>query len=323
MPLPFAISGRYCFDQNGSMSTPHIVETKQNQLLGSNVTGVRSYLASRRDFLRWTGRLAAAAFLAGGTATAYGFWEAGQVQIREATISLPNLPPPFVGKRLLLLTDIHLGKRVSLAYVKRVVEMANRLRPDAIALVGDFIHKHSVRPESLPTCFEALERLEAPLGVFAVPGNHDLQHSSTAYFEEIRKTKLTDLTNRSIGLTLADERLWLAGVDDHWWGEPDQEAALSGIPLDAATVLLSHNPDFAEEHPNSRVGLVVSGHTHGGQVVLPGDGGSWIPSRYGEKYRAGLVKGPASQVFVSRGLGMSGVPIRLCCPPEINVLTLT
>jgi predicted MPP superfamily phosphohydrolase len=306
----------------GRMTTPKAVETNGAQRPNPWMEGLRNYYASRRGFLRWTGRLAAAAVLAGGTAAAYGYWEAGQIQVREATISLPKLPRPFFGKRLLLLTDIHLGPLVSLAYVERLVEMANQLRPDAIALVGDFVHKDSVQSEWLPTCFRALERLEAPLGVFAVPGNHDLHRSRKAFADAIGETTLTNLTNQSMELRLEGERLWLAGVDDHWWGQPDQEAALRGISHDEAVVLLSHNPDFAEENPDARVGLVVSGHTHGGQVVLPGDGGRWIPSRYGDKYRAGLVQGPASPVFVSRGLGVTGLPIRFACPPEMNLLTL-
>ena len=105
-------------------------------------------------------------------------------------------------------------------------------------------------------------------------------------------------------------------------GEPDVAAALKDIPENAAVVLLSHNPDLAEEQADERVGLILSGHTHGGQIYLPGMGTTWLPSNYGEKYRCGLVQGPASQVFISRGLGESGIPLRLNCPPEINLLTL-
>jgi hypothetical protein len=111
-------------------------------------------------------------------------------------------------------------------------------------------------------------------------------------------------------------------VDDLWWGKPDLDTALRQVPDGAAVVLLCHNPDFAESHPDPRVGLMLSGHTHGGQVYLPQSGSPWIPSRHGDKYRAGLVQGPAARVFVSRGLGESGVPVRLNCPPEINLLTL-
>jgi predicted MPP superfamily phosphohydrolase len=123
-------------------------------------------------------------------------------------------------------------------------------------------------------------------------------------------------------IMLNSETLRLAGLDDLWWGKPDLDAALEDVPTGEEVVLLSHNPDFAEEHPDPRVGLALSGHTHGGQVYLPLLGAPWAPTRYGEKYLAGLVRGPASQVFVTRGLGEAGVPLRFNCPPEINLLTL-
>jgi predicted MPP superfamily phosphohydrolase len=123
------------------------------------------------------------------------------------------------------------------------------------------------------------------------------------------------LTNRSHRLTLDGQHLWLAGVDDIYWGRPDLPRALSKVSEQDALILLCHNPDFAEQLPEPRVGLMLSGHTHGGQIYLPSIGSPWIPSKFGDKYRHGLVQGPASQVFVSRGLGEAGIPIRLNVPP--------
>ena len=142
------------------------------------------------------------------------------------------------------------------------------------------------------------------------------------YRELVAATPLTDLTNRNRPVALGGDRLWLAGVDDLWWGKPNLDRALDGVPPGAAVVLLSHNPDFAENRPDIRVGLVLSGHTHGGQVYLRGLGSTWLPSKYGAKYRHGLVRGPASAVFVSRGLGEAGVPLRIHAPPEVCLLTL-
>jgi uncharacterized protein len=280
-------------------------------------------LSTRRRFLRWTGRVAAGTLLAGSLTAAYGSWEASQLQIRRQAVVIPNLPQPFVGKRIVMITDLHLGPYVSRAFIERVVETANQLRPDAFALVGDFVHKGTRKVEQLPECLHVLERLEAPLGVFAVPGNHDLHEAGQVYQDSIRATSLTDLTNRSVQVDSEGEQLWFAGVDDFWEGKPDQKSALHSVSTDAAVVMLCHNPDFAEKRPDHRIGLMLSGHTHGGQVVVPGDSGLWIPSQYGDKYRAGLVQGPASQVYVSRGVGLTGVPVRINCPPEINELTLT
>ncbi len=278
---------------------------------------------TRRKFLRRT--LWGTAALAGvaGTATGYGFWEASQIRVRRLTVGLPNLPPAFVGKTVAVLADFHHGPFVGLDFVRGAVAVAQALAADAYALVGDFAHKGTHTTEQLPPCLEALSALTAPLGVFAVPGNHDMQHAGRVYREAIRATPITDVTNRAVRLAAGGDELWIAGVDDLWWGKPDLTAALHGIPAGAAVVLLAHNPDYAEDVRDPRVGLMLSGHTHGGQVYLPGFGAGWMPSRFGDKYRGGLVEGPAHQVFVSRGLGEAGVPVRLNCPPEINLLTLT
>ncbi len=279
-------------------------------------------LPTRRRFLRRALRIAAGGTLATGLAAAYGRWEASRIQVRRTTVSIPHLPAGFVGKTVAVLADFHHGPYVSIGFVREAVRLANALAPDAVALVGDFAHKGTHTAEQLPPCLEALERLRAPLGVYAVPGNHDMQQAGQVYRDCIGTTSLCDLTNRSVRLTSAGAHLWLAGVDDLWWGEPDLETALRGVPEGSAVVLLSHNPDFAEEHPDGRVGLVLSGHTHGGQMVVPLLGGLWLPSRYGDKYRCGLVEGPASQVFVWCGIGTAGLPFRINCPPEIHLLTL-
>jgi len=252
----------------------------------------------------------------------YGFLEASQIRIRRQNVPVPNLPPPFACKTVAVLADLHHGPLVGLEFIREAVRQANELKPDLIALVGDYAHQGLHTDVQLPPCLEALSDLRAPLGVFAVPGNHDMQHSGRVYREAIATTPLLDLTNRSQRLSVDGADLWLAGVDDLYWGRPDLKKALAGVPAGAAVVLLCHNPDFAEDAPDSRVGLMLSGHLHGGQAYLPGLGAWWLPSKYGTKYLRGLVQGPASRVFVSRGLGEAGVPLRLNVPPEINLLTL-
>lgn len=158
--------------------------------------------------------------------------------------------------------------------------------------------------------------------MFAVPGNHDMLDGGRAYRELIAPTPVTDLTNRNTPITRGGAKLWLAGVDDYWWGKPDIAAALDGVPLGAATILLCHNPDFLELTPDARVGIAVCGHTHGGQVQLPGLGYCFNPSRYGDKYRYGLVESPAHPAYVTSGLGEAGAPLRFGVPPEIALLTL-
>ena len=279
-------------------------------------------LVTRRSFFRRAFRAGVALSGLGVVTAGYGLWEASQIQVRRAVVRLPNLPPAFSGKTIAVLADIHHGLFVGIGFIREAVRMANSLAPDIVALVGDFVNKGTHTGEHLGSCLEALSDLKAPLGVFAVPGNHDMQDDGRVYRELIPDYPLSDLTNRPVRLTVAGASLWLAGVDDLWWGKPDLGAALSGVPDGAAVVLLSHNPDFAEESPDPRVGLILSGHTHGGQIYLPALGLNYQPSRYGSKYRCGLIQGPASQVYVTCGVGTAGPPLRLNCPPEINLLTL-
>jgi len=277
---------------------------------------------TRRSFLHRALRTSAATAAIGGVTACYGFWEVSQIRLRRQTIALPNLPPSFVGKTLAVLTDFHHGPYVGIDFIRGAISLAQSLNADAYALVGDFAHKGNHAAEQLPLCLEVVSMLKAPLGVFAVPGNHDMLNGGQLYRDAIRTTSLTDLTNRAVPITNGADTLWFAGVDDYWWGKPDLKRALAEVPANAAVVLLSHNPDFAETSPDDRVGLMLSGHTHGGQVYLPVLGAPWMPSGYGKKYSGGLVRGPQSQVFVSRGLGEAGVPVRLNCPPEIHLLTL-
>ena len=277
---------------------------------------------SRRSFLRRSVKLTLGAAAAAGISIGYGFWEASQIRIARQTIVLPRLPKNFVGKTIAILSDFHHGPFVSLRFIREAVSLASALKPDAFALIGDFAQKGTDPAEQLPQCLEAVSKLRAPLGVFAVAGNHDHQVEGMAYGEFVSLAPLNDMTNRAECLTLGGERLWLAGVDDLLWGQPNLKKALKDIPDDDSVVLLSHNPDLAEVYPDERVDLILSGHTHGGQIYLPGLGAGWLPSMYGQKYCSGLVQGPASQVFVSRGLGESGIPLRMNCPPEINLLTL-
>lgn len=277
---------------------------------------------NRRKFIKRTFWCGAALAGVGSTTAGYGFWEASQIRIRRQTVSLEQLPNAFHGKTVAILADFHHGPFVGLPFIRSAVEIAASLEADAYALVGDFAHKGTHTAEQLPPCLEALSVLKAPLGVFAVPGNHDMQDSGKIYREAIRATPLTDLTNRAIRVELNGDALWFAGVDDLWWGKPNLPFALKDVRTDDGVILLAHNPDFAEVSPDARVKLILSGHTHGGQVYAPGLGTARLPSNYGDKYRGGLVRGPASQVFVSRGLGEAGVPLRLNCPPEINLLTL-
>lgn len=272
----------------------------------------------RRTFLK--AAVATAVPAAPLAVASYGLYEAGSVRIERPTVALPHLPAAFDGLRVAFLTDIHHGPYIGLDYVASLVRTTLALAPDLILLGGDYVSKE---PKYVGPCFEVLAGLAAPLGVFGVLGNHDYWHGLGESHAGFRAAGIGELTNGGVWLERGTNRLRLAGVDDLWGGRPNLVAALGDATPTDACLLVSHNPDYVETLRDSRVGLVLSGHTHGGQVYVPGYGAPIVPSRYGQKYLHGLVQGPAARVYVSRGLGTVTPPMRFNSPPELTLLTLT
>lgn len=250
---------------------------------------------------------------------AYGLFESGWLQITRHSLPLPHLPPSFEGTTVAFLTDIHHGPFTSLDYVHSVIRTTLALQPDLIVLGGDYSLKDAkyIRP-----CFDALAALKAPLGVFGVLGNHDYWHGLAETREGFEAAGIGELTNRGLWLERGSGRVWLAGVDDLWMGKVDVRAALGATREDDAVLLLSHNPDVAEKMRDTRVGLMLSGHTHGGQVVFPSGDAPFVPSHYGQKYLKGYVQAPHTKVYVSRGLGTTSAPFRVGSRPELTLITL-
>jgi predicted MPP superfamily phosphohydrolase len=271
---------------------------------------------NRRRFLKRAGLATFGAIAAGG---AYPFLEAKWCRVSPRTIVLPNLPEPFDGTTIALITDVHHGPYVPLAYIRHVVSMTNALRPDVVALVGDFIHRS---PDYVEPSIEALETLEARLGRFAVLGNHDHWEGGTLCRATLDASTIDRIDNRGVWLERGGARLRICGVGDLWTDVQDSSSAIGDAGATDAVVMLSHNPDYAERLRDNRVGLMLSGHTHGGQVIIPGYGAPIVPSAYGQKYVYGLNQGPRCQVFTSRGVGTVSPPVRFLCRPEISLLTL-
>jgi predicted MPP superfamily phosphohydrolase len=270
----------------------------------------------RRGFLK---AALAAAVPAPIAAASYGLFEATWVQIERPALRMPRLSRAFDGLRIAFLTDIHHGPYISTDYIASVVRTTLILGPDLILLGGDYSSKEAkyIRP-----CFETLAGLKAPLGVYGVLGNHDYWHGLAETRQGMKAAGIGELTNRGVWLERGGSRLRLAGVDDLWEGQPDLAAALGEATPADACLLVSHNPDFAETLHDPRVGLVLSGHTHGGQATVPGFGAPIVPSRYGQKYLKGLVDAPATRVYVSRGLGTVTPPLRYNARPELTLITL-
>ena len=276
----------------------------------------------RRKFLKAMGLVALGSAAAG---TAYPFLEAKWCRVVRRTIALPNLPPTSRGTTVALLADVHHGPFVPLAYIRHVVAMTNALKPDIVALAGDFVHRHDAY---IAPAIDELGKLKGALGRFAVRGNHDNRdYHGTRNFRPLSRAalveaKLPDLNNTGTWFERGGARLRICGVGDLWTDHQDLETALGDATESDAVLLLSHNPDFVETIRDRRVGLVLSGHTHGGQIILPGYGAPIVPSRYGQKYLYGLVDGPCCPVFVTRGVGTVTPPVRFLCRPEVVLITL-
>ena len=243
-----------------------------------------------------------------------------RVEIVRKHIPIQDLPEAFDGFRICQITDVHHGPFVDLEYISRVVDMANHLRPHVTVLTGDYV---SHNPVFISPCVSALSGLEARLGVYAVLGNHDYWEGAEQIRDEFRRAGITELTNCGLALRRKKQEIYLAGLDDLWAGRPDLKSALAARQDGLVTILLSHNPDCAETVPASaRVDLMLSGHTHGGQIKIVPERHARVPSRYGRKYLSGLVHAPHTRVYVSRGIGVSALPVRVLCPPELTLLEL-
>ena len=270
---------------------------------------------TRRQFVK---RAAVASVALGGV---YPFLEAKWCRLTRRTVAIPNLPSVFDGTTVAYLSDVHHGPYVPRLYVRSVVDTTNRMNPDIVLLGGDYSH-HGTR--YVAPVHEDLGRLRAKMGRFAVLGNHDSWDGLDESIAGLEAAKIPLLRNAGAWLEQGRSRLRIAGVGDLWTDRPDVPLAVGAEATDRdAVILMSHNPDVAEYCDDRRVGLILSGHTHGGQVVVPGYGAPIVPSAFGQKYVEGLVQAPHCQIYISRGVGTVTPPVRLFCRPEVVWITLT
>ncbi|MGH9900312.1 MAG: metallophosphoesterase [Pyrinomonadaceae bacterium] len=273
---------------------------------------------TRRQFLR---RLAAAGLVGlsatGAYATLVGPFH---YELTETDIFIRGLPESFDGFRIAHLTDLHHSRLVSAAQVRRVVRIAVGARPDLAALTGDYI---TSRRSYIEPCAEILGALAgaAPAGAWAVLGNHDHYTDAELMARALARRGINVLENAHTLLRRGSDTLQLAGVDDWGWGKADWGRALRGVDRARPSLLLSHEPAVLDMPETRDLSLILSGHTHGGQINLPLVGS---PARLFDEFRylAGLYERGGTQLYVSRGTGVIGVPVRLGARPEIALLRL-
>ena len=283
---------------------------------------------NRRKFIRITTRAVAGSVLAGGI---YSAVEAKEIVVTRLSTPVPNLPWPFHGTTVAFLSDIHHSIVVPRSYIEHVVNVTNALSPDIVVLGGDYVtsgerYKWLPGEKYIQPCFDMLKKLTSKLGCFAVTGNHDTHVGIDKINAAIAASGIRNIDNGGAWLTLEDQRMRLCGVQDLRTQKPDVNLALGDATEKDAVILVSHNPDVAEEKvKDARVGLLLSGHTHGGQIYLPLVGAPAVRfcSSYGQKYRYGIVQGPKCRVYVTSGVGTLPPAFRLNCYPEVALITLT
>ena len=278
-------------------------------------------LLSRRRFLaRATYSYAAA----GAALSTYGIWSAYRLpQLTRRTLTFPNLPLGLDGLTLLHLSDLHAGIHLGADRMQEIVRQVNALAPDLIVQTGDMI---DISRAYIPAYVHAFRELRAPLGVVTVLGNHDRYTGEREVIRGCRDAGQVFLQNDCHLIERGGATLALLGIDDpHNWTADDPQAddvaaTLRSAPAPAFKILLGHRPGAWDTAAPLGIPLTLAGHIHGGQFYLPGI--RWSPGRLITKYVMGHFQRGDSQLYVSRGIGVVGVPIRVFTPPEIELFTL-
>lgn len=237
----------------------------------------------------------------------------------ENWIELDDLPAEFVGTRICFVTDIHFGPWRSREWLRSIVDTCNSMHPDMVVLGGDYIEQDGkyVRP-----AFEELARLEAPLGKFAVMGNHDYFRGADTVPLAMETAGIELLDNRGFWIEKNNARLRLAGVGDLYFGEQLYGQALADATTTDAVILVSHQPDYVMRLPDGRSDLMLSGHLHGGQINFFGFWAPMTPSDYGMRFLSGLYDVSNTKLLVSNGVGTFKLPLRWFADPMIHLITL-
>jgi predicted MPP superfamily phosphohydrolase len=255
------------------------------------------------------------------------FVEPEDLRPRHVNVLLKRLPESFDGFRIAQISDIHFGPYMGRAGVERAVRLAQSFQPDLVALTGDFVshpwnHGNGrTGARFIEPCADVLAQVK-DARLVAVLGNHDHFNSARIVEAGLKERGISVPRNAAFPVERGKDRIWIAGIDDAWVGAADLNRTLHGIPADEATILLAHEPDFADIAATYPVDLQLSGHSHGGQVRLPGVGALVLPPM-AYKYPIGLNRVRALQVYTNVGLGVINPPVRFRCPPEVTFLTLS
>ncbi len=273
---------------------------------------------SRREFLIVTGLS-----LAGAVASTGGFLalhnEANQAQVFSITIPVKGLHASLEGFKILQMSDFHLYPYTRPELVQQAVDLCNTRNADLAVLTGDYVW---LQVEAIFELTAILSGLQTKHGIYAVIGNHDIWTDVKVVRAGFDRQRIPVLMNQGLPISVGKGSFYLAGLDDGQSGHPDLNAALASAPPGEPVVLLLHEPDLADKVSlDGRVSLQLSGHTHGGQVRLPGIGAFVLPY-LGRKYDYGLYRVNQMWLYTNGGIGTISVPFRYRSPPEITEIIL-
>ena len=262
---------------------------------------------------------ASGVLLAGAGVAGYSFEiEPRWLALERVRVALPPSARALHGLRIAQLSDLHYGPFTGLSEITRAVDMALALAPDLIVLTGDYVTGQANHATAL---VPVLKRLSAPLGTFAILGNHDHWTDAAEVAAHLRAAGLRLLNNEAVRFPWKGGGFWLAGVDDVWEQQADLPRALVPVTPGEPVILLAHEPDFADTAAHYGVALQLSGHSHGGQVRLPGMRPPVLPY-LARKYPLGLQRVGELWLYTNRGIGTSPPAMRFNCRPEVTLLDL-
>lgn len=267
---------------------------------------------NRRKFLKMACYGGATALL-----TSYPvFIERNLVQINNYRIPVPSLPKAFNGFRVVHLTDLHLGFLVSESFIEEVIKKANNLKPDIIVCTGDYVHARNSTKE-IDSVWPILSKLKAIYGVYSVLGNHDHWADTQKSLQWLQRSGQS-VRHTCKPIYKGKDRILIGGAGDYWEDELNIDLCFSTSDEGDCRILLTHNPDSIDTVFETPLSLILSGHTHGGQVSIPFFGPPVLPVN-NKRYSSGLIETEKGNLFISKGIGWAIYPIRFNCYPEIAV----
>jgi predicted MPP superfamily phosphohydrolase len=257
-------------------------------------------------------------FIIGVALLGYVFIEPYWLKVDHQTFVFQDLPKSADSLKVVFVSDIHHGPYFSIERVENLVARINEMKPDLVLLGGDYVHRD---PKYIIPCFQVLGKLKAVYGVYGVMGNHDHLESALITQQAAADAGIQLLDHKALWLTIGENRIKIGGVGD-LTTDLQNMSAFQDAGENDFTILLSHNPDYIRSLPAGKVDLMLSGHTHGGQVTLFGFWAPFIPSAYGNKYRTGIVKENGTTLLITNGVGTITPPARFFARPQIEEIIL-